>query len=253
MHAAPTLAVGWRGTAVGVTGQRALLDRLSSALPSFWSSADSVAPGIGQLSRLGAQLRAHLPDELSVTTTDDDEGWRLIASRVELLVCSRLPDRVAVHAGVVAHQGRAIVIPGTSMSGKSTLTRALVDAGATYFSDEYALLDADGNVWPYPRPMSLRGADGRDRVTPTDSAGPDGPGIPIGLIAVLSYTGEWAIEPITPADAAMALLANCLSAQSDPARSLSYLAAAARSATATIRGTRDEARTAAERLLTQVG
>src|SRR5438093_9745682 len=48
---------------------------------------------------------------------------------------------VFVHAGAVGWRGRAIVIPGASMSGKTTLVSAFVQAGATYYSDEYAVLD----------------------------------------------------------------------------------------------------------------
>src|SRR5262249_3170175 len=45
-----------------------------------------------------------------------------------------------VHAGVVAWRGRAIMAPGRSMSGKSHLVAALVGCGATYYSDEFAVL-----------------------------------------------------------------------------------------------------------------
>ena len=40
-----------------------------------------------------------------------------------------------LHAAAVAWQGRAIVIPGHSHAGKSTLTAALLRAGAGYLSD----------------------------------------------------------------------------------------------------------------------
>ena len=61
-----------------------------------------------------------------------------------------------MHAGVVAWKGKAIVLPGTSHAGKTTLVTALVEAGATYYSDEYAVLDAKGHVSPYARRLSLR-------------------------------------------------------------------------------------------------
>ena len=41
-----------------------------------------------------------------------------------------------VHAGVVGWQGRAILIPGRSRTGKTSLVAALALAGAEYYSDE---------------------------------------------------------------------------------------------------------------------
>jgi hypothetical protein len=75
----------------------------------------------------------------------------------------RCQSKVAVvHSGVVAHDGRAILLPGPTHAGKSTLVAELVRLGAPYFSDEYALIDADGRVHPYPRPMLLRDGSGYD-------------------------------------------------------------------------------------------
>lgn len=53
-------------------------------------------------------------------------------------------------------------------AGKSLLVSELLRRGATYFSDEYALIDAEGWVHPYPRPLLLR--DGQDSfpVLPTE-------------------------------------------------------------------------------------
>ena len=64
-----------------------------------------------------------------------------------------------VHAGVVAVDGRALLLPGGSFTGKTTLVAALLRAGAQYGSDEYAVLDEAGLVLPaYPRPLSIRNA-----------------------------------------------------------------------------------------------
>ncbi len=54
-------------------------------------------------------------------------------------------DVVFVHAGVAVAEGKAIVIPAPTFSGKSALVAALVAAGAEYFSDEFAVLRPDGN------------------------------------------------------------------------------------------------------------
>ena len=55
------------------------------------------------------------------------------------------------HAGVVGWRGRAIVIPGRSHAGKSTLVAELVRRGAVYYCDEFAVLHETGRVHPYRR------------------------------------------------------------------------------------------------------
>ena len=67
-----------------------------------------------------------------------------------------------VHGGAVAHGGRAIILPAPTGAGKSTLVAELVRRGAAYLSDEYALIDVDGRVHPYPRPLLLRDESGAD-------------------------------------------------------------------------------------------
>src|SRR5262249_11186160 len=77
-------------------------------------------------------------------------------SDLHLFVSEMARRRVFVHAGVVAWRGNAIMIPGRSFSGKSTLVAELVKAGATYYSDEYAVLDPTGRVHPFARPLAMR-------------------------------------------------------------------------------------------------
>ena len=73
----------------------------------------------------------------------------LLDAQMRLFIAANARDWLFVHAGVVAHGGRALVAPGDSFSGKTTLVRALLAAGATYYSDEYAVLDEAGRVHPY--------------------------------------------------------------------------------------------------------
>src|SRR5262245_19020799 len=80
-------------------------------------------------------------------------------SHVQLTVAEHAPRRVFVHAGVVGWKDRAILIPGLSHSGKTTLVERLVRSGATYYSDEYAILDERGLVHGYPRPLGMRAAN----------------------------------------------------------------------------------------------
>src|SRR4029453_11068539 len=60
----------------------------------------------------------------------------LLRSRLEFRVATNSLALIFVHAGVVEWRGRAIVLPGRSRSGKTTLVTALLRAGARYYSDE---------------------------------------------------------------------------------------------------------------------
>lgn len=64
----------------------------------------------------------------------------IVESWAQLTVATLAKGLVFVHAGVVGWRNRAIVIPRRSLSGKSTLVLALVEAGADYYPDEYAML-----------------------------------------------------------------------------------------------------------------
>jgi hypothetical protein len=62
-----------------------------------------------------------------------------------------------VHAGVVANDGRAVVLPGLSRAGKSTLVLALLREGARLLSDELLAYDpASGRLLPFPRAVKVR-------------------------------------------------------------------------------------------------
>ncbi|HVE55178.1 MAG TPA: hypothetical protein VNB22_00010 [Pyrinomonadaceae bacterium] len=80
-----------------------------------------------------------------------------VASHIRLTVAEFAVGRVFIHAGVIAWKGKAVVMPGRSFHGKTSLTVALVKRGAVYYSDEYAILDAEGFLHPFPKMLSVRG------------------------------------------------------------------------------------------------
>jgi len=75
--------------------------------------------------------------------------------RINYEAIPTVKDRLAFHAGAVCLEGNGIALPAPSGSGKSTLVAALVIAGASYLSDEMALL-AGGMLEPFPRALSLK-------------------------------------------------------------------------------------------------
>jgi hypothetical protein len=82
--------------------------------------------------------------------------WKFFDSLVRILIAEFAKDVVFLHAGAVAWRGKAIILPGNSFYGKTTLVAELIRCGAEYYSDEYAVLDADGRVHPFDRPLSMR-------------------------------------------------------------------------------------------------
>ena len=154
------------GVRVGIrVSQTDVLKRLGIYLPPAWKPASS--PGVNILYSLvvgGVGSRPALrrfnllyANALRVARSLDlEEVFDALEAHVQLHVAEAAPRRRFVHAGVVGWRGKAILIPGRSYSGKSTLVAALVAAGATYYSDEYAVLDERGRVHPYPKPLSLR-------------------------------------------------------------------------------------------------
>lgn len=70
------------------------------------------------------------------------------------IAVNRHPFLMSVHAGVVSFGDGCVLLPASAGSGKTTLTAALVRAGATYFSDEIALLE-EGTLAVRPVPLAL--------------------------------------------------------------------------------------------------
>ena len=178
-----------------------------------------------------------------------------LLSDLELWVAEHARPHVFVHAGCVVARGRALLLPGRSRSGKSSLTAALVRAGATYYSDEYAVLDSSGAVRPYARALSIRPYDGGAprRVPVAQYGGVAGRGAaPVGLIAHLQHEGRHDVVPVSRAQSILHLLDNTVPARSRPRAVLNALTAAV-SGAVTVAGMRGDADEAAAMLLEGLG
>jgi hypothetical protein len=127
-------------------------------------------------------------------------------------VVHNLKRHQAVHAGAVLIQGRALLIPGLTHAGKSSLVAELLRSGAGCFSDEYALIANDGLVHPYPRPLLLRNGSPRQALVLPEELGsiyalhP----APVGWIVAVNYEpeGEFVIHSLPQSEAVMLLLRN---------------------------------------------
>lgn len=173
------------------------------------------------------------------------------------LVALASPNRVFVHAGAVGWNGRAILIPGRSVSGKSTLVAEFVRRRATYYSDEYAVIDRRGRVHPYAKPVSMRDFPGARPVDVPVSAFGGVAGtepLPVGAVVVTGYRRGARFRPqrLSAGAGALELLQHSVAARYRPQRILPALGAATAGATV-LRGPRGEAAEAAERILEEVG
>jgi len=68
-------------------------------------------------------------------------------------IAALYPEFLSLHASTFAKNGNCITCAGQSGSGKSSLCTAALLGGADYFTDEYTLLDDNGCITPFPRPL----------------------------------------------------------------------------------------------------
>ncbi|MCA1596586.1 MAG: hypothetical protein LC772_09215 [Chloroflexi bacterium] len=160
-------------------------------------------------------------------------------------------DRVFVHAGVIGWRGSALVLPGPTFAGKSTLVAELVRAGGIYFSDEFAVFDKDGCVHPFPRPIKLRTGDGTIEVLPRDLGGAEGRGsLQVGLVLSCRYRqgARTRLRRQSAGRGVLDLLENAVSARRTPGAVLRVLHNAVLSATS-VTGIRGDAAESAPQIL----
>jgi len=285
------------GEAFGVevrisTDSESVLPRLEALLPPGWVAFDpqrydppadapeSESPSLRVTTYEGAEPRGDAPpaehqvphftvithdgleylvmrDDVFLSRSDLEIALGVFEAQLRAYIALHSPGRIFVHAGVVGHRGRAIMIPGPSFSGKTTLVAELVRAGATYSSDEYAVLDEAGLVHPYPKPLSVRHVDWMqtdyDVSAFGGSAGEDP--LPLGLVVLAQYRpgARWQPRTLSPGETVLALLSNTVPAQERPADTMTALRRVVDdSGAVALAGERGEAAAIVEELLAAV-
>ena len=153
-------------------------------------------------------LLVHMDRRKVVRAADNPAAAQLIATDLERFLARRAEGLVFVHAGAVAWKGRAILMPGRSGSGKSELVAALLREGAELLSDELAVIDVQGLVHPYARPLALR-RGGTEHVEPERlGARRARSASPAALLAFLRYApgSRWDPAPLPRGEALLGLL-----------------------------------------------
>jgi len=194
--------------------------------------------------------------EVVRSSPDFDAVIEAFEDHAKIQTAARSSAMLFVHAGVVAWRGRGILIPGRSRAGKSTLVHALLREGAEYYSDEFALLDPEGRVHPYPVPLSLRA----DRSAPSRRVQAEALGAStaqsptfVDVILATQYRrrARWRPQPLSKGEAFLVLMDNTVAARQPPARTMPVLREAVLRAAAW-RSWRGEAQPAARQLLASI-
>lgn len=243
------------GVRVGIrVSNPTIMHRIPDLLPPSWKPARSrkverlyslVVGGAGSRPSVRRFNVLYADADRMSRTMDLEPALKLLETDLQLYVAEAAPRRIFVHAGVVRWRGRAILIPGRSLSGKSTLVNELIKAGATYYSDEYAVCDARGRVHPYPKPLALRK---EGDVLPKPVRAGTMPGrpvvkpLPVGLVVLTSYRSgaRWRPRRLSHGRAVIELLNHTIPARMEPGRALATLKQVAAGALV-LKGVRGEA------------
>lgn len=138
-----------------------VLERVIELLPPHAQPCplEAASESFGILAEPDGRYRFERGDSPVTQRLDLSVALMLMRAQLRIYVGMNTPGRIFVHAGVVEHYGGALVIPGLSFSGKTTLVAALVEAGTRYYSDDFAVIDEAGLVHPFARPLSIRDGD----------------------------------------------------------------------------------------------
>lgn len=227
------------GVRVGVRVNNAeALKLVADYFPPGWKLSSSpvverlyslIAGGNGKAER-GVRRFNLLYRDLSriVRTRNLEDALELFESDLQMHVATEARRRVFVHAGVVGWKGEAILVPGRSYSGKTTLVAELVKAGATYYSDEYAVLDERGRVHPFARPLQIRedqtGKQKRYSIEALGGRAGTKP-LPVRLVVMSQYKSgaKWRPRQLSAGQGVLEMLAQTVSARTQPEKAFATL------------------------------
>jgi hypothetical protein len=227
------------------------LDRfLLPPLPRSGNSAEAVDVSI-RIEEKSDCFRILLNEEaISSALTINETALATVKALDDALV-RRLKGLRAVHAGAVVLEGRALLIPGGTHAGKSSLVAELLRRGAAHLSDEYALVDGEGRVHAYPRPLLLRNSGPKQSlVLPRDlEASFQLHPVPVGWILAVDYVpnAAWTIHEVSQGEAVLLLLRNTPHEMSQSPEMIEYFQRSAANAECYV-GIRGEAAGAADRI-----
>jgi len=142
------------GFIIGIESECADTTPILQDLTNLYPAANG-APGLlFRIARENERIALTANDELLWQGIDAGE----IAAGFEVhlyrrIVAAITPEQCSIHAASLAINDSATIFAGDSGAGKSTICTKGVLSGCTYLSDEFALINPDGKILPFPRPL----------------------------------------------------------------------------------------------------
>ena len=148
-----------------------------------------------------------------------DGGLALLNTATELLA-GACGDGLVFHAACIGWGDRAVLVPGGSGMGKTTLTGWLLRRGALFVSDEIVHVDTEGRASSFPRALVFKGAN-RTSTSPAfvraHVLGAATAAGPLTIAAILCVERRdrcaFALEPLSRGEAALRLMSALVNAE----------------------------------------
>jgi hypothetical protein len=217
------------------TNSQRFLKKLKNHLPSILPAAiivkNNLRAGHDFLIKVKKDgLYELYKDGENITSGESEENFfNFTSSKIRLTVAEFAVSKVFLHAGVVGWKGKGIICPARSFQGKTTLVAELVKRGALYYSDEYAILDENGFVHPFPKTLSVRGIIDKYKQfesTVESIGGTTGTlPLPVGLVLITQFESgaRWNPQILTPGNGIMEIIAHTIPFKYNPQFSLQVL------------------------------
>jgi len=127
---------------------------ISALTVLFPVSGDSVPDMFFSIHSVGSRIKLSLDGAL--LWQGEDAGEVVAAFEYEFynrVIDALHPSLISLHASTVSAGNICVTCAGLSGAGKSSLCTEALLQGASYFSDEFTLLNESGYITPFPRPL----------------------------------------------------------------------------------------------------
>jgi hypothetical protein len=230
----------------------AVVEFFTGEMPAV-DKCDAVSVPVFNLVEITSDTVSMARDGITLSGGDTFGGITAhLGAEVGAALAGQISNGPAFHAAAVAWQGRAVLMPGSSGAGKTTLTAHLVREGLQYLSDELCVVpDGSSDVVGLARPLGVKpgawptleatlGTTGDSEVVSTNNgllvrstrlnASGAGGRTPLCAIIIPQRRPGYGVtlRPLSKGEASLALLANLVNARNLPDHGLAAVTQLAR-------------------------